>query len=109
MIKNNNIIVDLSKVSYAKLQYITLAIGITYRRISPPLIPTVNGREIANDYRAGTNETLLSFAKRKQLIDTWHPELTLQLSNNHSLIYTGRKALSIWEAWKAKCFGKKKS
>jgi hypothetical protein len=79
-------------------------------RANRPHSLTVNGHEF--DYleiRNPTvcNETMLQYAERRGLIYYWYPRLTLQLSNNHSLVYTGDKALELWKAWNAKVFGKK--
>lgn len=123
---NNNIIVDLNKVSYGELLYVTHALGRTYKRHKKPESPTVNGSEfdceanriqafvfvnkaiLEDSIKGEYEETMLQYAKRKNLLDSWHPELTLQLSNNHSLVYTGSKALELWGAWKGKIFNKKK-
>lgn len=105
--KNNNIIVNLNKVSYASFGYKCLSLGRTYFRTTKPTQPTVNGHEFDCEVlRFGSEETMLQYAKRRDLLDCWYPELTLQLSNNHSLIYTGNKAISLWEAWKALIFSK---
>lgn len=120
MKSNNHIIVDLNKVSYAELLYVTHSLGRTYKRHKKPAQPTVNGNEFdcsakrplrialfQEDIYCGstnTEETMLEYAKCRNLIDRWHPELTLQLSNNHSLVYIGSKALVLWEAWRKKIF-----
>lgn len=109
MRKNNRIVVDLSKVAYAELHWVTHCLGTTYRRHSEPVYDTVNGHEFDyNETRIlGNAETMYQYAVRRNLIDEWHPELILQLSNSHSLVYTKDKALSLWKAWRAKQFGKK--
>lgn len=105
----NHTVVDLNKVSYANFYYkcATLYGDITRRTL--PKIPTINGDSFnQNEQRIQTsNETMLEYAKRKNLLDTWVPACYLQLSNSHSLTYTGKKAISIWEAWRSKQFKKK--
>lgn len=109
MKSSNKIIVDLNKVTHARLQYVCHGFGITHRRDRMPTNKTVNNIEV--DFfqlRYKSTETLWNYAERKELFDEWFPELELQLSNNHSLIYTGQKALDLWTAWRAKIFGGKK-
>lgn len=107
---NNNIVVNLSKVSYACLIWTNQHNNLF--RNSKPKSPTVNGSTVNNDYasyhHSYPNETLIERARRLDILDRWEPVLKLQLSNSHRLTYRGKKALSLWNAWKAKIYGKKK-
>lgn len=115
MRNNNNIIVDLSKVSFAELNYVCHSLGRTYKRNKEPTEPTVNGHEFDCEEKRYHNnsiepigETMLDYATRRGILDHWYLELSLQLTANQKLIYTGQKALDIWAAWKNKVFNKKK-
>lgn len=109
MTNNNKIVVNLDKVTHARLRYRTYNYGITIYRESVSAWPSVMGEPIyPSDIRFGTNEPMIDYAKRKNLLDVWIPELELQLSNSHSLIYTGQKAIDLWDAWNAKIFSKHK-
>lgn len=109
MINSNKIVVNLDKVTYARLRYRTHNYGVTLYRNYLPNIPSVMGYTIyPNDIRFGTNELMIIYTKRRNLLDAWISERELQLSNNHSLIYTGQKALDLWDSWKAKIFSKQK-
>jgi hypothetical protein len=102
---DNRIVVDLNKVAYAWRGYVTLCGN--FKRYRKPEY-TVHGQEFVIDNLVYMgDETLLDRAKRLQLLDTWIPYTTLQLSNYHSLTYTGEKAESIWKAWCEKIFNKK--
>lgn len=106
---SNKIVVNLNKVSHARLQWVANNYGMRLTREIKPENETINGRQIFPWEKIWkTKESALHYAKRRGLLDVWYPELELQLSNNHSLIYTGDKALSLWEAWCAKIFGKGK-
>jgi hypothetical protein len=122
--KNNKIVVDLNKCQYAWRSWVTLCGN--YKRSSKPTEPTVHGQEFDCDAPAfgsieftmadfivpktitmPTTETLYQRAKRRKLLDTWIPCVTLQVTANHRLTYTGDKAESIWKAWCEKQFNKK--
>lgn len=120
MKNSNKIVVDLKKVSHAQLKWCSNSYGRKYSRERKPTYPTVNGHEfdifakrpgvfidtdMQREYR---DVTMLFYAECRGLLDTWYPELELQLSNNHSLIYTGDKALLLWEAYKGMIFCSKK-
>jgi hypothetical protein len=54
------------------------------------------------------NETCLKRAARLGIIDKWIPEVYFQVTAGCGVIYTGNKAVSMYDLWKAKIFGKKK-
>lgn len=111
MLNSNRTVVDLNKVSYANFNWTTLCGSIC--RSKKPKEATVNGevvseKEFAPAIERWPRETMLARAKRRNLLDIWQPHLRLQLSNSHSLEYTGDKAVSIWKEWNRRQFSKKK-
>lgn len=58
----------------------------------------------------GWSKTMEQQALRLNIKDIWTPEcrLTLTLTANKSLVFTGDKATSIWKDWCAGIFGKEK-
>jgi hypothetical protein len=114
--KNNKIVVDLNKVSYAWRSWVTTCGN--YKRQDRPTAPTVHGHEFDCEAPArlvfnlqGTEElgvqTMLQRAHDLGILDIWIPCTTLQVQANHRLTYTGEKAGSIWKAWCEKQFNKK--
>ncbi len=107
--KNNRIVVDLNKCQYAWFSW-TTANG-TYKRWLKPNGPTVHGQEFdcnAPIFGSTDFKTMLQAAIELKILDTWIPCITLQVSANHRLTYTGDKAISLWKAWCEKQFNKKK-
>lgn len=112
---SNRTVVDLNKVSYANFYWATKDNSI--RRDKKPTGPTVNGTPISKDSFAPAverdgaifypRESLLDRAKRRGLLDEWGQHCILQLSNSHSLHYTGKKAQAIWREWNRRQFNKK--
>lgn len=103
---DNNKIVDLNKVQWAEFYYVTT--DGQHKRYTKPKTPTYNNEELS-DERAMflaeyPEETRIERARRKGLIDTWIPVCKCQLSANHRLIYTGKKALSIIKAWRKRIY-----
>jgi pyridoxine 5'-phosphate synthase PdxJ len=110
--KDNAILVNLKCVQWAVLKWRIVGEPDISRDNKPKTI-TVHGVEIepgayAHYHPDYPKETCLERAKRLDLIDEWYPELTMQLSANHQLTYTGDRALELWDLWKAKIYGKKK-
>lgn len=110
--KDNRIVVDLSKCQWARFYYRN-QFGQTRNTLPYSAIFTVSGIEHHNDEKAFwhpdfKDEKLLVRAKRLGILDIWTPELYLKLTANAGLIYTGDKAVSMWEAWKARIFKKEK-
>ena len=113
MLKNdNNKIVDLKKVAYTHFYYTNLEDNIHVR--NKPQQPTVAGQAFDTNAFAYPwlleypLETALERAFRLGILDIWIPCCVVQLSNGHSLRYTGKKALAIDAAWRAKIFTDKK-
>lgn len=109
---NNKIVVDLKKVQFAYIRW-TNRIGITLR--DKPTLPTRHGCPFYPDevafppHKDYPGETLLQRAKRLNLeLDVWTKQVVLNITANRRLVYSGAKAQSIWDAWNALQFGKKK-
>jgi len=108
---NNHTVVDLRKIAYANFYYRNQHSNAFTRTL--PKRPSANGSQFnANDYAAShpsfPPETLLERAKRLDILDKWLPVCKLQLSNGHTLEYTGDKAKSIWKKWTEMQFNKRK-
>ncbi len=109
-VNHDRIIVDLRKVQWAKLFWVNQTGQCRDKR---PNVRTVNGEAFDESAYALLHiqypcETMLERALRLDLIDVWTPVLRMQLSANHTLEYTGKKALSLWKAWNARIFSKRK-
>jgi len=108
--RDNLIVVDLKKVQWARFYYrnqsgVTIndnPSGLTYWRGS-----LVDLNDIALVVDAYPNETIGERLKRRgEHLDTWYPELYLKLTANAALIYTGKKAISIWAKWREIIYGR---
>jgi len=105
MISNNRIVCDLNKVQWARFFYRNQYGNIVNVK---PTKPTVRALEFDPDeMHINGIETLISNAKRFNLLDHWTPEVKFQLTANHSLTYTGKKAVSLWKEWNRRMFNKK--
>ena len=110
MTRNNHIVCDLNKVSYAK-HYYENQHGQTYR--TRPTSHTSRGEAIPEGFHKAIPgrketyaETNLEAARRLGILDVWTPVTRLQFANCHAIEYTGEKAQSIWKAWNEKIFNK---
>jgi hypothetical protein len=104
---DNHTLLDLSKVAYANFYYRNQHSSIFTRTL--PKRPTANGSPFNPDDYAYYHsdypqETLLERAKRLEILDRWTPVCKLQLSNGHTLEYTGDKAKAIWSEWRKRIF-----
>ena len=105
--KNNRVVVDLNKCQFARYFYRN-QYGQTVS--IKPSKPTVRAMCFDPDEMAFmSNMTLIEVAEAKRLLDEWTPEVIFQLQANHSLIYTGEKATSLWKTWCERQFNSKKS
>ena len=115
MTTNQRTVVDISKVAYANFFWRSTRLGATHIVALKPKYPTYDGlpvpegKRIAPESEGMLNETMLEYAKRCNLLDNWIPVVKLQMSNSHTLEYTGAKAQSIWREWCSKQFNKKKN
>jgi hypothetical protein len=101
---------DLNKVQHATFFYRN-QFG-NEREIKPTVVTSRNVKfspaEIAFPNPNFPNETMLERAIRLRILDMWTPVIKFQLTANHSIEYTGKKAIALNEAWNARIFGKKK-
>lgn len=42
---------------------------------------------------------------RLSILDRWHSVVSFQLTANHTIEYTGKKAVAMFKAWKSRIFG----
>jgi hypothetical protein len=101
---NNHIVCDINKVQWASLVYKN-QFG-DCRQKKPKTVTVHNTPVTEAEIEFSTGRNLIEVAKEKGIIDVWTPVLRLQFSANHSLVYLGEKALSLWKAWQSKIFGK---
>lgn len=102
---SNHIVLDLGKVQYASFYYRNQFGQV--RRTKPKY--SVNGvrfkpSDIA--HTVGEPMSLLELAKVNDVLDRWTPVIRFQLTANHTLKYTGKKAIAMWKAWRGKVFKK---
>lgn len=107
---NNRIVVDLNKCQHAAFWYVN-----QYGQVVDTISPNKSVRldwvfdfTLAFYHPDYPGETTLARAKRLNLLDIWIPVCQFQLTANHSLTYTGDKAVSMWKAWREKIFNKNK-
>jgi hypothetical protein len=104
--QDNRIVVDLNKCQYARFYYRN-QYGQTVNTL--PTKPTVRAMEFDPDAKNFMTEgkTLIEVACEKSLLDRWTPEVVFQVQANHSLTYTGNKALALWKEWNRRIFKRK--
>jgi hypothetical protein len=90
----NRTVIDLNKVQHATFGYKN-QYG-HYQELKPK--NTFRGQTI------NPNTRLTPILKSK--LDIWTPFLSLQLTANHCIAYTGNKAVSIWKEWNRRIFKK---
>jgi len=96
---------DLKKVTHVTLHYRNQTGVIVSKK---PRKPSVNGQVFDKDallYR-GNGEGLLSYAKRKGLLDTWVPVVRLYCSMARIIEYQGDRAAAIWKEYCARIYRK---
>jgi hypothetical protein len=102
---NNSIVVDLNKVQFASFYYRNQYGNV--RKLKPRKM-TVHGALVSPfDTHVTEKIPMTKYAEKYQLVDVWMPVLRLQLTANHSLKYTGKKAISIWKEWQRRIFKRK--
>lgn len=101
---SNRTTLDINKVAYANYYY-TNQYGDRAELL--PTEPTLFGCVVdATDVIFGRAETKLEMAIRLKRIDIWKAKIVFQLSNSHSVTYTGEKAKSMHKAWRVHIFNK---
>lgn len=102
-------IISIDKIIAAKLTYINQHNNFSLHR--KPSVPTVHGTIIPDGYAAYHAdypfETALERASRLDIIDHWLPNLYIRMQGGVRLTFTGDRAISIWEAYKAREFSSK--
>lgn len=121
---NNRIVLDLSKVQHGSFWYVnqegqvrrqlpiwsrkTITKGTESGEAITVHNQLVIGWELAAPHPDYPGETLLERACRLDIIDIWKPVCTFQLTANHNVTYTGKKAIVMWKTWNERIFNKKK-
>lgn len=77
------------------------------------MVDTVRLQYVSHESRAMyhpdyLDETEHQRAVRLGLLDVWQSVCSFQLTANHSITYTGKKAHVMWKAWNERIFNKKK-
>ena len=103
---NNHIVVDLNKVQYAYFYYEN-QYGDKSRTIKKHSVHGVSYNPTALSF-AKNGLTMEEVAVKEKFKDVWYPILRLQLTANHSLVFRGEKAKSIWKEWTKRIFKKGK-
>lgn len=102
----NRIVVDLNKVQFGKFYYRNQH-GQT-SELKPKFSVhgcTHNPTDYA--YIPGEKVTLKEHADKLGITDVWTPECKFQFSANHSVVYKGDKAKSMWKEWSRRIFNNK--
>ena len=108
--RNNRTILELSKVQHGILYYVNQEGLVSNYLFKTPSVRgrTVSDAEMAYPHPDYPGETTLARAKRLNVLDVWTPVCKFQLTANHNIEFTGDKALTMYDAWCARIFGKKK-
>lgn len=106
--QDNRIVVNLRSVQWARYFYSTAS---GHSRNTLPHFPTVRGEEISKTKYAHWHleyplETEYERAVRLGILDVWIPTLRMKLSASSYLIFTGKKAKSLWKEWNRIHYGK---
>lgn len=95
--QSNKTILAFSKVSYVNLLWKN---QYDCSSQTKPEKPTLHGRILDPDAKLYKSETtVLESAKARGALDVWTPHCVFALSNNHSVTYTGKKALEMHGAY----------
>ena len=108
---STQLVIDFKAVAYARFYYLSQD-GLL--RHFKPSTYSVHGTLIESGVYAipllpeYPHETQLERARRLGILDVWSPHCSLYLRNNHSLRFTGSKAVKVWKQYNAHIFGGKK-
>lgn len=101
-----NRVVSLAHVQYMEMQYVN---QYGQSATKKPSFPTVRLERADNTVAAYhsdyPNETLLERARRLNLLDDWRLQVRVIFTANKSLVFFGKRARSLWSAWKEKQYG----
>lgn len=92
----NNTVLDLSKVQHGTFWWINQEGRIHQKK---PKHPTVGGQRVLEE---------LINDKNRWRLDKWQELVVFQLTANHTIKYTGSKAVSMWAVWRERIFNKEK-
>lgn len=106
---NNKVVLDLRKVQHGLFFYVN---QWGMKRQLTDTGPTTFGIKFSpNEYAAChkdyPGETMLERARRLDILDKWTPHMRFTLASNHTVEYTGKKAITMRDAWNAYVFVKK--
>ncbi len=102
---NSQLTIDFSAISHSLFHYRNQFGEIV--RIKPRQ-PTVHGGQKIPDGKCFGEDGLVSErVKRLGYVDEWTPVCILQFRNNHSLTFTGQKAVDMNKNYKAHIYGRK--
>jgi len=98
---NNTVVCDLRKAQWAVFSYINQHGQLS--RTKPKF--SVHGYPRDPDAKAfGRDITAKQMADELGITDVWLPRIKIQFAANHSLVYVGKKAVSINKAWNERIF-----
>lgn len=105
---NTQLTIDLNSVSYCSFYYKNQWGNV--RRIKPKK-PTRLGQVIPNEFAlpldpAFPSETLIERGRRLELVDIWTPVCRYQFRNNHSMKFTGDKAIAKHKQYQTHIYNK---
>lgn len=108
-INNNRIVLDLNKVQWAKYYWINQYGDMRHTDVT---VPTVHSEPVFNSEYAAYHpdypfESMYERALRLLLLDIWTPVCYMQLTANHSVTFTGKKATTMWKMWCNKILNRK--
>ena len=108
--RDNKIILDINKAQWCRFYYRN-QFGHTRDTKLPHTHFSCNGvvhhrEDKAFPHPDYPNEFALGTAIRLGVLDVWIPECMFKVTANACVIYTGDKAITMYDAWKAKIFGK---
>jgi len=109
---NNGVVLDITKVQWASFYWKN---QWGDNREKNPKTVTVHNSPVGEHENAlvydGTKMVIvnaIALANEYKIKDVWTPYCKFQLSSNHTITYSGEKALSLWKAWQTKIFKPKK-
>lgn len=118
----NRTILDLSKVQHGSFWYVNQYGQVRYqiplwsrktiKGAESGEATTVRG-EFIHEFKMALyhpdypGESEIQRAQRLGIVDVWTPTVQFQLTANHSITYTGKKAVVMWKAWQERIFNKK--
>lgn len=110
---DKNLVISLDKVLWMKTLWVSQN-GIV--RQKKPNKPTAYNQPLTKElgyFKNAAGEWLIApmneIAIARNLVDVWLQLTVVKMGDGQTLTASGDKAKSLWDAWKAKQFGKAKS